>query len=104
VRDFTITLRKHEQELGLSRAATLIAYGRCFMDDDSSRPTGGEVAVDLSQQAQASTSNRVLCGEPNPGRYSAELYGMSIGRSGHQLSFGGAQICRCLQYPSLFQR
>jgi hypothetical protein len=104
VRDFISTLRKHEQEMGLSRAAILIAYGRCFMDDDSSRPTGGEVAVNLSQKAQTSAPNRVLCDAPSTGRYSAELYGTSIRRSGHQLSFGGAQICRCLQYLSLFQR
>jgi hypothetical protein len=104
VRDFTITLRKHEHEMGLSGPATLIACGRCFAYDDSNRPAGSEVAIDLSQQAQASAPNRVLCDAPSTGRYSAELYGTSTRRSGHQLSFGGAQICRCPQYLSLFQR
>jgi hypothetical protein len=41
VRDFTSTFRKHELGIRLSRAAILIPYRRCFMDDHATRTTLG---------------------------------------------------------------
>jgi hypothetical protein len=71
MRDFLSTLRKHERELRLSRAATI-------------GPTGSDLVVGFSHQVHESASVPVLSGVPSAWSVLAELYATSVGRGGRQ--------------------
>jgi len=81
--DFASTLREYEREMRLYRAATLIAYGRCLTNYDTTRPAGGGVVVGFSQ-VQPSASDSVLSCVPSTRSALAELYATSMGRSARQ--------------------
>ena len=82
MRNFTSTLRKRERGMSLSRATTLISYGRGFVDHQAA-PTRGGVLVGFCR-ARASDPDRALSGVPSIRNGLAELYGTSMGLSGHQ--------------------
>jgi hypothetical protein len=83
VRNFASTLRKRERGMSLARATTLISYGRGFVDHQATRTTRGGVVVGFCQ-TRTSASDRVLSGVLSIRNDWAELYGTSMGLSGHQ--------------------
>jgi hypothetical protein len=83
VRNFTSTLRKRERGMSLSRATTPISYGHGFVDHQATTTTRGGVLVGFCR-ARASDPDRASSGVPSIRNGLAELYGTSMGLSGHQ--------------------
>lgn len=79
MRNFASTLRKRERGMSLSSATTLISYGRGFVDHQATRTIRGGVIVGFG-----SDSDQALSGVPSIRNGWAEIYGTSMGFSGHQ--------------------